>query len=87
MRSTSLITEVKQQWAKLELGRVTVLSFRPGIGCILLGSWFLSLDFHKFLSALLVSLMALRLAHVDQNTLWPCFLQELFSCPVADSIV
>ena len=49
------------------------LSSRPGIGCMCLGIAFCCPTFLNT-SALLVSLMALQLAHVDRQSFWTCFI-------------
>ena len=81
--STHLIKGVKQQLVYVSTWMADRLSFRPGMGCIRPGNCFCHQTFINS-SAVLVSLMALLLAHFDQNTFRPCSFashhsQEIFS--------
>ena len=75
--STSLITVViKRHWAVLILEMGERLSSRPGTGCMWLGIFFRHQTFINP-SALVVALMALQLAYVNQKTFRPSFMSEL----------
>ena len=83
LMSICFFTEVRcMAIGYVSTGMGDFLSSRPTMGCVRVEISLCHYTFINF-SALLVSLMAVHLAHRNQKTFWPCLVWKSWLCMIS----